>query len=357
MTVNYVSIIVGTRPQIIKIPILVQELRKRKLKLSIIHTGQHYDYEMSRRFFRELDIPKPTINLNVGADTPIAQISKIIMKLEHIFLKNKPDLVLVPGDTTSAIGAALATSKCDISLAHLEAGARSNQFHMAEEINRRMIDHCSNLLFAPTKNCFNNLKNENVFGSSYFVGDTMYDLFVRQYKQYNLKSVKSSENEVLLTIHRRENIEKFVNLKKICSIINKLSEYGLKIIFPIHPHTQKNLEKFRLKINADFIEPLGYTSTLRMIVRSKFVITDSGGLQKESYWAGKPCITLRNSTEWIETVKEGANLLLPINKENKIKNIIRMSEKVILPKPALFGSGKAAERISYIIKHFQDTRS
>ncbi len=177
MKIKKISIIVGTRPQIIKSQPLINSL-KSEFKLTIINTGQHYDYELSQKFFNELKIVKPSINLNAQKGSPIQQISKIITKLEQIFSNHRPDLVIIPGDTTSALAGSLAASKSKLKIAHLEAGARSNQFYMEEELNRRIVDHSSNFLFAPTRNCLDNLKKESVFGKAFFVGDTMYDLFL-----------------------------------------------------------------------------------------------------------------------------------------------------------------------------------
>lgn len=208
MDLKTISIIVGTRPQIIKTQPLVNSLLKNKYDLTIIHTGQHYDYKLSQNFFKELKIKSPFKNLNVGRGTPLTQISKIIKKLEIFFNSHKPDLVIIPGDATSALASALAASKCGVKFAHLESGARSNQFNMNEEINRRLIDHCSRILFAPTKNCLKNLEKEAVFGKKFFVGDTMYDLFLEQYRKQNIKTLRKNNNtnKVLITIHRAENI-------------------------------------------------------------------------------------------------------------------------------------------------------
>ena len=286
-----ISFIVGTRPQIIKSQPVIKYLLNKKNNVDIIHTGQHFDYRLSQIFFDDLQIPKVTKNLGVGKDTPIKQIANIIVKLEKYFQKNKPDLAIIPGDTTSALAASIATSKLKITSAHLEAGARSNQIYMAEEVNRRMIDHSSDILFAPTKNCLNNLKNEQVFGKSYFVGDTMFDLFLDWKKRNNLRNHSNLSNQIFMTIHRAENIDNRNNLKRICLFINDLSK-KFEIILPMHPHTKNQIKINNLKINAKIISPLKYTDLMKNINESKLVITDSGGLQKESYWMQKPCITI-----------------------------------------------------------------
>jgi len=332
--------VVGTRPQIIKSQPVINELKKQGLRLELVNTGQHYDFELSKKIFTDLKLSKPTLNLGVGSGSQLEQISKLIIKLEKYFKRKKPDLVLVPGDTSSAIAAALATSKCRIVLAHLEAGAR--------EINRRMIDHSSNLLFAPTKNCLQNLKNELVFGRSFNVGDTMFDLFLSNKIKYKFNSKKNTGMKILVTIHRAENIENEKNLKKICIIINKLSK-KYELVFPIHPHTRKKIIRFGLKINAKLIEPMGYFDLMKNLGNSSMVITDSGGLQKEAYWMGRPCITLRESTEWTETIKEKANFLFPLSKPFPFNKIEKILESKIKPKNSLYGDGKASKRIVRII--------
>jgi UDP-N-acetylglucosamine 2-epimerase len=319
------------------------------MNVEIIHTGQHFDYKLSQIFFDDLHIPKVTKNLNVGKNSAVKQTADIIVKLEKYFQKNKPDLVIIPGDTTSALAASLAASKLKITSAHLEAGARSNQFYMAEEINRRMIDHSSNILLAPTKNCLNNLKNEHVFGKSYFVGDTMYDLFLNWKKKNILQNQDNSSNKIFMTIHRAENIENKNNLKRICLFINKLSK-KFEITLPMHPHTQNQIKKNNFKINANIISPLKYTDLMKKINDSNLVITDSGGLQKEAYWMEKPCITIRESTEWNETISEKANYLMSIDRLFSFKKIEKIASLKIKTKKSLFGSGEASSRIYNIIK-------
>jgi len=351
MKINRIGVIVGTRPQIIKSQPVIKSLKKDGFKVDIIHSGQHYDYQLSKKFFEELKIDNPTINLGVGPGTSLEQISKIILKLEKFFDKVKPDIVIIPGDTTSALGSAIAASKCRIKIAHLEAGARSNQFYMSEEINRRLVDHCSDFLFAPTKNCLKNLKNESVYGKSFFVGDTMYDLFLEERKKHSINFKESKyDDKILVTIHRAENIENKNNLKKVCNLINLLSKSGRKVIFPIHPHTKKRITSSGFKINATTTTPLGYIDMMKLLSETSLVVTDSGGLQKEAYWSGTPCITLRESTEWIETVNEKANFLFPLSKPINLKLIEKISSVKVKPKKILFGNGVAAEKISSIIK-------
>lgn len=346
-------IVIGTRPQIIKSQPIIKEILSHKSKLSIIHTGQHYDYQMSKIFFEEMKIRDPDLNLEVGAGTPSGQLAQIIQKLEKPLQKIDPDVVLVPGDTRSALGAALCANRLGMKVAHVEAGARSMEFDMEEEVNRRLIDHCSNLLFAPTLNCYKNLKKESVLGSAYLTGDTMYDVFLEFKKMLNITK-SGSGKYVLMTLHRRDNIQNYQKIKKILRLAKQISVKGWDVIFPIHPHTQKQIKSFGLSLNGiNTINPVKYSEMLRLLCDANLLITDSGGLQKESYWLNVPCVTLRKSTEWIETLDGKHNILLSTITEssmNIIMNILRQNQ--IRPKSsAQFGNGKAAKKITSILLH------
>jgi len=347
-------IIVGTRPQIIKSQPLIKEILSHKSKLSIIHTGQHYDYNISKSFFKELKIKDPDINLGVKPTSPANQLAQIISKLEGPLNKINPDVVVVPGDTRSALGAALCANRLGIDIAHVEAGARSMEFSMEEEINRRIIDHTSKFLFAPTQNCFKNLKNEHVLGTSFFTGDTMYDVFLEFKKILKLKK-SNNKNVILMTLHRKENIEDYVKIKNIVNLAKQISKKGYKVIFPVHPHTKKQLKFFRISLSGiDSIEPVKYSDTLRLLSDAKMLITDSGGLQKEAYWIGTPCVTLRNSTEWIETLKHNHNILMKNITKNSLKQIYQVLKKPQkFNKTTLFGNGYASKKIiSILLKQF-----
>lgn len=341
--------IVGTRPQIIKSQPIVKELLSKKITLQIIHTGQHYDYKMSKSFFEELSIKDPDLNLNIKNGTSSKQLSEIISKLEKPLLRFSPDFVLVPGDTRSALGAGLSASRLGIKLAHVEAGARSNDPTLEEEINRRIIDHSSNILFAPTKNCLKNLQNENILGKSYFTGDTMYDVFL-EFKN-KLKFKKERKNHVVLTIHRKNNIESKSKMKNIIALANNITKLGYEVIFPVHPHTKKQLKKFDISLNKiNTIDPVNYSKMLTLLGQSKMMITDSGGLQKEAYWLNTPSITIRKSTEWIETLGKN-NLLLndaSFISINKIKNIL--NREISPKKISEFGNGKAAKKMVLLLR-------
>lgn len=351
MKIKKISIIVGTRPQIIKSQPVIESLLKEDFDVEVIHTGQHYDYELSQNFFKELNIKKPNKNLDVVHDNQLQQIANIITKLNKYFMKNRPDLVIVPGDTTSALASALVASKCRIKLAHLESGPRSKYYHMTEEVNRRLIDHCSDILFTPTKLCLKNLKRESISGKAFFVGDTMYDLFLSHHHNYDFQSLKKQRKKnILITLHRAENIDNEKKLKKICLLINKLTNGNFEVTFPIHPHTKKRIKQFKLNINANVIKPVGYFEMLRLLAKSHLVITDSGGLQKEAYWMGVPCIALQETYVWLEIIKEKANFPISLNQNVSLRQIDKILNASIKTKKSLFGGGKASKRIVKIIK-------
>jgi len=349
-------VVVGTRPQIIKTQPIIHELKSQKKSFTIIHTGQHYDYEMSRSFFKELKISKPDYNLGVSKGSNLVQLTDLLKKLEKTFLKIKPDVVIVPGDTRSALGAALSANRMNIPLAHIEAGARSNDFELEEEINRRLIDNCSNYLFTPTINCAKNLQNELCLGKIFNAGDTMFDVFLK-YKKI-LETKKSRQNFVLMTIHRRQNILDKVKLEKIINLANYISKKGFEIIFPIHPHTKKQIMNYKISLsNIKTIEPINYSKTLSLLSQTKLLLTDSGGLQKEAYWSQTPCFTFRNSTEWIETLTSKNNQLVTNISNNTKKQIFDILNNDIKydhkHQKNLFGNGHAAEKIiSNLTKQF-----
>jgi len=350
-----IAIVVGTRPQIIKSQPIIKELIARKVKLGIFHTGQHYDYQMSKAFFDELKIRNPNYNLGVKLGSSVKQLSEVISKLEKPLTKFNPDFVIVPGDTRSALAAALCSHRIGFRVAHVEAGARSGDFSLEEEINRRLIDNCSSLLFAPTKNCYNNLKKEGVLGASFFTGDTMYDVFLEYARILGLKKSKKRKF-VLMTLHRKNNIENYKQIKKIIGLVRKVSELGHEVIFPIHPHTRKQVKSFGISLKGiNAIKPVKYSKMLQLLSEAKLLFTDSGGLQKEAYWSKTPSITLRPSTEWIETIEEKNNILLhKITKSSlsSIKKILYRNDHFDqYSKGNKFGNGKASKKIVSILFH------
>ncbi len=351
-----IAIIVGTRPQIIKSQPLIKEILSRKAKISIINTGQHYDYEMSKAFFKELKIRNPDFNLGVGKGSSSQQLGEIISKLEKPLKKLNPDVVVVPGDTRSALGAAISANRLSIPLAHLESGARSYDNKMEEEINRRLIDHCSDFLFAPTKNCLKNLNEEAVLGKKFFTGDTMYDVFL-QYKKILKIRNNVERNYILMTIHRRENILNIPKLKQIITLAKKISNQGYKIIFPMHPHTKNQIKSNKISLKGiNIIKPIKYSKMLTMLSKAKLLLTDSGGLQKEAFWSNTACVTIRDSTEWVETLIDNHNTLLKNIKASDLKKILKILKLKLTKKvnsSKIFGDGTASKKIvSILLKQF-----
>ena len=351
MTVKNITLIVGTRPQIIKSRTLVRSLCKHGFKTDVIDTGQHYDHGMSGVFFSDFDSDISVRHLNIKPGTSSAQLSEIISKLGVMLQKDRPDLVIVPGDTTSALAAAIATVKCSVKLAHLEAGGRSIHTRMQEEINRRLIDHASDILFAPTKSWSVNLKNENVPGTVYFVGDTMYDLFLEEYQEHGLESIRNSpSNQILVTLHRAEKITDRDSLAQVCDFVNSFKGIGFDLIFPVHPHTKRWLDEFGLELDARLLDPVDHITMMKLVAQSSLVVTDSGGLQKEAYWMSKPCIAVHETFEWKELVDRRANFPVWPDKPiatSKIRDIVNAK---FMPEPSLFGAGDASEKISGILE-------
>lgn len=343
--------VVGARPQFIK-AVAVSRILREKHDEIIVHTGQHYDENMSEVFFQELDIPKPAYNLNIGSGNHGEQTGKMLIELEKIYINEKPDLVLVYGDTNSTLAAALCASKLLIPVAHVEAGLRSFNMKMPEEQNRILTDHLSKFLFAPTETAVNNLHKEGIIKGVYNVGDVMFDA-VLKFKDLSRKKIDFfnkldlSENEFILsTIHRAENTNYIDRLE---NIIGALSQSNKKIVLPLHPRTKKYISEYGLKIgeNVKIIEPVGYLEMVLLESMSQKIVTDSGGVQKEAFFLGKPCITMRDETEWVETVQNGWNMLTGTDKAKIIDGILNFTPNKEQEK--IFGDGKAASRILEVI--------
>ncbi|OYT56921.1 MAG: UDP-N-acetylglucosamine 2-epimerase (non-hydrolyzing) [Desulfurococcales archaeon ex4484_217_2] len=357
-----VAVIVGTRPQNIKLYSLVKMLERGNVDFYIVHTGQHYDYGLDRMFFEELGLPEPRVYLGVGSGTHGYQVATIVLRLEKYFIGEKPSLVIVPGDTNSALGGALASVKLGIPVAHVEAGLRSRLPFMAEEVNRVLIDHMSDILFAPTIYAYENLLREGVDVSKVFLtGDVMVDNIVMLRNEIERVQNEFSDLEyAYVTIHRAENTDNPARLKGIFEGLRVIAEsFDLKIVFPMHPRTRIRARKYGLeKIlshkNIHVLEPVSYLKSLRLQKDSKIVITDSGGVQKEAFVFKKPTITLRETTEWVETVEYGWNILTnPVKKD-----IVKAVQEAMEAKPInvdpyeLYGGGKASLRILRIIKEY-----
>jgi UDP-GlcNAc3NAcA epimerase len=353
------SLVLGTRPQIIKSAPIVQEALKQGVNLQIVHTGQHYDYALSQVFFEELSPPEPFLNLDVGSGSHVFQTAEIMLRLEKYLVQEKPSLVIVPGDTNSALAGALASIKVGIPVAHLESGARSYDMKMAEEINRRLIDHCATMLFAPTSSCKGNLEHESVTGEIYQTGDTMYDVFVNFKDKAGRSDITdklglTDKEYAVLTTHRAENVDDPAKLKRTLQAIRKAE---MPIIFPIHPRTKNRLNENGISLNGTNIhpiDPVGYIEMLALLKHARIAITDSGGLQKEAFWSKTPCITIRDRTEWTETVGLGVNFITG-TEPSKIARAIKYInenyseiEKKYTSNP--FGDGDASKKIVRILK-------
>jgi len=347
--------IVGARPQFIK-EYAVSKAIKNICDYILVHTGQHYDFEMSQVFFEQLGISEPNYNLGIGSAPQGEQTGKMLIKIETILIKEKPDLVLVYGDTNSTLAGAIASTKLHIPVGHIEAGLRSFDKTMPEEINRILTDHSSQLLFAPTKTAEEILKREGIIKGLYLTGDVMYDALL-----YNLKiagkskilqqlNAKSKEY-FLTTIHRPSNTD---NIKNLSNILDALSVIDEKVIFPIHPRTAKFIDDYGLKKNMGknivMIKPVGYFDFIWLEKNAKKILTDSGGIQKEAYLLKVPCITLRDTTEWVETIEDKWNVLVGADKE-KILDAIKNFQPIEKQRN-LFGDGHASEKIANILKRF-----
>ncbi|TQV84226.1 UDP-N-acetylglucosamine 2-epimerase (non-hydrolyzing) [Exilibacterium tricleocarpae] len=315
--------ILGARPQFIKAATVskafVNFANEQNIYIDeiIVHTGQHYDGNMSDIFFKELGIPNPKYFLSVGSGTHGQQTAAMLIKIEEVLQKEKPQCVLTYGDTNSTLAGALAASKMNIPLVHIESGLRSFNRNMPEEINRVITDHVSSLLLCPTKTATVNLEKEGIKDGVREVGDVMQDAVLEAAKGFDNSEVLVKHNlcfeeYFLLTLHRAENTK---NGENITSILNELAEIDTKVLWPIHPRAQSVIQSTNVNVPSSVIvtSPLGYGETITLLKNSKALITDSGGMQKEAYWLGRPCVTLREETEWVETVDMGWNQLVGAN--------------------------------------------
>ena len=342
--------ILGARPQFIKAGSVSREIGKHKdIQEIIVHTGQHYDANMSDIFFVEMKIPKPNYFLGIGGKSHGAMTGQMIEKIEEVALTEKPDWIMVYGDTNSTLAGAIVASKLNIKLAHIEAGLRSFNMKMPEEVNRILTDRVSNILFCPTDTAIQNLKNEGYENLDCRIvksGDVMQDGAIF-YKNLAVKpSVEIKNDFILCTIHRAENTDDETRLKSIFEALNEIAKEK-QVILPLHPRTKNILNNLKLNIqNLTLIDPVGYLEIVWLIDNCDFVMTDSGGLQKEAYFFEKQCITLRDETEWVELTKCGANTLVGADKY-KIIEAYRNNSKFNTQnsKLDLYGGGKASENI------------
>ncbi|MGB5099200.1 MAG: UDP-N-acetylglucosamine 2-epimerase (non-hydrolyzing) [Methanothrix sp.] len=356
-----IASIVGARPNFIKLAPVSRELRRRGLEEVIIHTGQHYNYEMDKIFFDDMGIPAPDYHMGIGSGSHGFQTGEMLKKVEEALVAEKPDAIIVFGDTNSTLAGSLAAAKLHIKSAHVEAGLRSFDKSMPEEINRVLVDHCSDLLLCPTKTAVDNLRREGITENVYLTGDVMVDAQkdcerIAENKSHILEDLMQKPKDYYLaTVHRASNTDNPDNLRAITEAFQDLEN----VVFPCHPRAEKYLREFGLwddlirKIKV--IKPVGYLDMLLLEKNAKKIITDSGGVQKEAYLLGIACITLRDETEWVETVEDGWNVLVGPNKE-KIISLARCFEPGH-KRQDVFGNGDASVKIIDLVENILQEES
>lgn len=347
--------IVGARPQFIKESLIGKKLNEFGINEVLVHSGQHYDFNMSDIFFKVLEIKNPQYNLEVGSGTHAEQTGKIMIEFEKILIKEKPSLVLVYGDTNTTLGGALTAAKLKIPVAHVEAGLRQEPKDMPEEINRVLTDRLSKLKFCPSQKAIDNLAMEGIKDGVYFTGDVMLDVFLKFKKSADMNSTLEkydliSKQYVFSTIHRDFNTDIKERLESILKGLSKVST-KMPVIIPIHPRTKKRISEFGLENllgNLKIVDPVGYDESVALTSNAFSIVTDSGGLQKEAYFAGVPGVVMMKDTGWIELVESGWNLLADANEEKIYDGVFNH------PKPTkisdIYGDGNASEKIAQIIK-------
>ena len=342
--------IVGARPQFIKAAPVSAALHNAGLHELLVHTGQHYDHNMSGVFFKDMNLSAPDINLNTGSGSHAQQTAHMLVKLENLIEEHQPDCVLVYGDTNSTLAGALAAVKLGVAVAHVEAGLRSFNRAMPEEHNRVLTDHCAGMLFCPTKTAVDLLAREGITDNVFLVGDTMYDALLQyidiaQQRSTILDMLNiTPQNYLLVTVHRPYNTDSPEHMHSIFSV---LAECGETVIFPLHPRTRSRLPDIAIPPNIKLIDPIGYLDMIWLEQNARKILTDSGGIQKEAYLLKVPCITLRPETEWVETLYEGWNTLTHVDSD-RIITALQTPVPTIEP-PPVFGDGQAANRIAKIL--------
>ena len=353
-----VAIVLGTRPEIIKMSPIIRELEKRKISFFILHTGQHYSHNMDKIFFEQLKLPQPKHNLCVGSGTHAEETGKMLIGIEKILLDEGPDMVLVEGDTNSVVAGALAAAKIGVPIGHVEAGLRSHDRSMPEEINRIVADHVSDILFAPTEKAKTNLLREGLSEEKIHVtGNTIVDAVYQ-----NIKLIEENDNSIfdemgievqkyfLVTVHRQENVDNMERFKGILEGLKLVHrKYKMPIIYPMHPRARKRIEEYGLDSEElTVIDPVDYLTFLKLEKNAKLIFTDSGGVQEEACILKVPCVTLRDNTERPETIDVGANALAGASPRRILEKTVLMIDcKRDWQNP--FGDGRAGERILKII--------
>ena len=344
--------VIGARPQFIKASVVSAAIKNTTgLSEEIIHTGQHFDANMSNIFFDQLGIPKPHYQLDINSGSHGAMTGRMLEAIEKICLESKPDRLMVYGDTNSTLAGALAASKLHIPVAHIEAGLRSFNMRMPEEINRILTDQVSDILFCPTETAVKNLKNEGFDQKPVQVlnvGDVMQDSSMffaeRALKGEALKDVPES-NFIVATLHRAENTDDPIRLKAIVDALNYIHQHILPVVLPLHPRTQKVVKSLGLKLEMQVLEPVGYLEMIWLLKHCNAVVSDSGGVQKEAFFFKKPCITMRDQTEWVELIENGVNVLAGADTQKIIEFTQSMLGKEILDPLNLYGGGEASNKI------------
>lgn len=357
-SVKTIAAVVGARPQFVKAAVVSRALEAAGIKECLVHTGQHYDYGMSELFFAELRIPRPAVNLGIGSGSHGAQTGAMLEALEKYFIQTHPSMVLVYGDTNSTLAAALAATKLHIPVAHVEAGLRSFNMHMPEEVNRILCDRVSDLLFCPTAAAVENLSREGMTDGVSLSGDVMYDaaLFyaARAPKIEGTAAADyAADGFYLATVHRAENTDDPVRLKNIFAALEALER---PLVLPVHPRTRKKLAELGMAPGGavKLVDPVGYLEMVALERAARVILTDSGGMQKEALFHRTPCVTLRDETEWVETVEAGWNVLAGADPA-RIAEAVEHFEHVDLPEPpALYGSGDAGGEIARLISSHLD---
>ncbi|HTJ49808.1 MAG TPA: UDP-N-acetylglucosamine 2-epimerase (non-hydrolyzing) [Cyclobacteriaceae bacterium] len=351
--------VLGARPQFVKAAVVSRSIEREGIEEKIIHTGQHFDYNMSQVFFDEMEISRPHYNLEINGLGHGAMTGRMLEQVEGIIISERPDFVLVYGDTNSTLAGALAASKLNIPVAHVEAGLRSFEMRMPEEVNRIVTDRLSKLLFCPTQTAVQNLKTEgydNFENEIICCGDVMYDavLFYKEKikEKSTILNIKNLPHDfILTTIHRAENTDDPQRLKRICESLNQIHT-DIEVIMPLHPRTKALINSQNIKLNVNVIEPVGYFDMLALIEKCKMVMTDSGGLQKEAFFFEKYCITLRDQTEWIELVDSDVNFLVGSDMSKILNAFNENKSKKFTALESLYGNGNASQLIASKLKEF-----
>ena len=344
--------VVGARPQFVKAAVVSAALRQHHREI-LVHTGQHYDDEMSARFFRELGIPAPDYHLGIGSGTHGEQTGRMLPAIEQLLVREKPGIVLVYGDTNSTLAAALAAAKLNVPVAHVEAGCRSFDRTMPEEVNRVLTDHVAALLFCPTPRAVALLADEGLTRGVHHVGDVMLDLLRQRLPQIEARSrvledlTLSSRRYVAVTIHRAANTDQ---TDRLASILEALEAIAEPVVFPVHPRTRQVIaaRSAALAPHIRLIDPLGYDDMVALMRHARMVLTDSGGVQREAFYVGTPCLTLRDTSEWPETIEAGWNRLVGADRE-AIVAAVRSFTPSGAPDTRAFGEGRAAARITELL--------